>query len=167
MAPSLLCMSDFFFSPIMTISLNDLNQEVPIIDGMTISIQGKEFTHVTLNNDSVMAQVRPEDLCIIACAVYSHEQGVVYTYTGCQEHARLILFWMLDSTSNQTELNSDPIYGFITRSGHFVNRHRAQKYMQTYHANKLRGPAYEACADTGLISGQVDWTKVEKVAEVV
>lgn len=102
-----------------------------------------------------------EHLWPIGVAAFDPTEWVVYitpVLSHDASHGQLVQFYDLESTAEDERLTGEIIYGFITASGHFLNRLEAAKWLQNKFPELIKKPIeYER-----LISSNVDWVKVIK-----
>lgn len=108
-----------------------------------------------------------EALFPVACAAMDPVKELIYMVSGHRHfgHEHIVLQNDLPNTFEQENINGEIIYGFITASGHFLNRIEAAKWVQNKFPELLSKPINK---DTGwLTSSNIDWTKATQMLSTI
>lgn len=144
-----------------TSHLGALNAQFPIAQYGSLCVNGANITHIKVVDERTYrltpAHLPVELLWPVACACLDVGAGVVYTFSGAFEHARLISVFDLESGCEQVN-TQEPIFGFVTASGHFFNRAGMQSVLKAHQAQYLKHP--EVYKET-FTSDDIAWSKVK------
>lgn len=102
-----------------------------------------------------------EHMWPIGVAAFDPTEWVVYITpltAHDANHGQLVQFYDLESTAEDERLTGEVIYGFITASGHFLNRLEAAKWLQNKFPQLIKRPIEYG----RLISSNVNWLEVIK-----
>jgi hypothetical protein len=136
--------------------ISEFNAVLPIFDeGKCNTVNGlvKEIKFCSYDQLEQFQQ----ELWPIAVAAFDTSLLRVYVVDAhpYANHGELIETYDLPNTYQDDLLNGEVLYGFITASGHFLNRTEAAKWVEKLFPGLIKKPIDK---DTGrLISSNIDW----------
>ena len=143
----------------MQINLRDFEATLTTFGAVAVNTTDSVTYYVKFSKYDNLAAFE-SDLWPTGVAAFDTAEKVVYVGQTHRRasHDDLIYNYDLPSTYQEDVLNGEIIYGFVTASGHFLNRVEAGKWVQKKFPELLKNPIDE---DTGrLTSSNINWDAV-------